>query len=1194
MAGNRALFETALKRGHDYAWQNQWDRALKEYQRAIAEFPDDLSARGNLALAHLRLKQWPDALREYSALAEKQPQDTFVQGQLAEIYAATGRTADASRTYFRLADLFEQQNQAGEAIKALQELTRLEPKNKTIYQRIAELSRAIGDTGAMVAAYLTLANLALEQNNMDEAIRLAEAATNLDPESREARDLLFRLRRIATEGQTTAAASAPPAPAKVVGTELSQTQVNEMFALANGYQERRQYAAAARIYESLVSSGVKRPDVVFNLGLLYQLGGQHQQAVDQFQVIAQDEEYAMSAYYSMGESQRALGNLPAAGIAYDNALRLINMQTIGKGEIEDLIQLYEAAASTYTALQNTSRAASLYTSLAGFLQSRKWNKERTDEIRRKAESLTEDSMRAKLMRLSGAEGGVDQDNAVGLVERSPEVLSGRLRESDTLRPITDYLRAPAPAEPDPPPAATPAPLRRLDEGSQSNVQSTSRLAESGLPAETRGGAIRSLRAEAATPPPNLEQAMAARASREAQNLSRTVNQMLIDLQGYGEQQAYYAAVDTAFEVIRLAPDYLPIHLKLGELYLGQGRTEDALTKFQTTLDLYLVRGEPQAAADIYQRILAYDGNNLGLRGRYAALLVDLSRKEDAAGQYMEMARIYTQLAQDERAAEEYRRARQLAPQNAAVRLAYADFLSSRERYSEAMGELRRVLEIEAGNTLAMVRLNTLLTIQGEETRWDALNEVLSRSERSAPDHEAAVGEYSRAAMRHFLPDFDYSLALLQRSASRDEAIASLERGIRQLPPLGTTLLDVLMRNLLGELYVAAGRGQEAARSLEQVRTLIEGDDAPLSPRPNYAFARLPLRANVYHSLAEAYSLSGDADSAVVYLEELKRMLPYDREVYTRLSDLYFRQGQLPKALTALNELVEHYKASFQTDKQIETLLQMTLLAPSNIAIRQRLSEIYLKRGLIDQGLNELDTLADLQQKSGMLKDAVRSLQQAAEIQWMMSKQQAAYDIYDRITRISPNDVEARQQLINLHIQAGRLGDAVKEQKAIARICMQQGNLQEAEAALHQVIGLAPEDTEAYYALGKLLTVKQEFGQAAKLYARLTRLNPADHQVPILQAEMTRRAAEKRAAQGGQPKSAPAIPPAVVASQPPSDQQAEAMSPDGASPPAPPLVEATADEASLLAETAPQASPLAVVEPAAEPAVVGEAKEAGAQ
>jgi tetratricopeptide (TPR) repeat protein len=189
---------------------------------------------------------------------------------------------------------------------------------------------------------------------------------------------------------------------------------------------------------------------------------------------------------------------------------------------------------------------------------------------------------------------------------------------------------------------------------------------------------------------------------------------------------------------------------------------------------------------------------------------------------------------------------------------------------------------------------------------------------------------------------------------------------------------------------------------------------------------------------------------------------------------------------------------------------MARLAPNNIAVRRKLADSYLKRGMIDAGLTELDLLSNLQRKDGMIKDAVSTLQRASDIYWTMGQFQRSFEIYDKIVRMMPGDVDVRLQLINLYIQMGRLADAVREQKALAEICLAQNQTRLAEAALHQLIALAPQDPEGYHSLAELLASEGKFDQAARLYGRLQRLEPHNTKLPELQAEMQRRAASSAA------------------------------------------------------------------------------------
>jgi len=183
-------------------------------------------------------------------------------------------------------------------------------------------------------------------------------------------------------------------------------------------------------------------------------------------------------------------------------------------------------------------------------------------------------------------------------------------------------------------------------------------------------------------------------------------------------------------------------------------------------------------------------------------------------------------------------------------------------------------------------------------------------------------------------------------------------------------------------------------------------------------------------------------------------------------------------------------------------------------VRRKLADTYLKVGYIELGLAELEILADLQRKAGQVKDAMRTFQRGADIYWQMGQFAEAFTIYERIMRLAPGDVDMRQQLIHLYITSGRIPDAIREQKRIAEIYLQQQRARDAIAALHELIALAPNDPDSYYALAEVLATQAEFSQAARLYGRLRRLEPAkDQQLAQLQAEMQRRAEDKL---GGRP------------------------------------------------------------------------------
>ena len=56
MPGNRQAFSTAMNAADRYRWDSHWTEAAQEYQRALAEFPDDAMARSGLGFCYMQTK----------------------------------------------------------------------------------------------------------------------------------------------------------------------------------------------------------------------------------------------------------------------------------------------------------------------------------------------------------------------------------------------------------------------------------------------------------------------------------------------------------------------------------------------------------------------------------------------------------------------------------------------------------------------------------------------------------------------------------------------------------------------------------------------------------------------------------------------------------------------------------------------------------------------------------------------------------------------------------------------------------------------------------------------------------------------------------------------------------------------------------------------------------------------------------
>jgi tetratricopeptide (TPR) repeat protein len=201
----------------------------------------------------------------------------------------------------------------------------------------------------------------------------------------------------------------------------------------------------------------------------------------------------------------------------------------------------------------------------------------------------------------------------------------------------------------------------------------------------------------------------------------------------------------------------------------------------------------------------------------------------------------------------------------------------------------------------------------------------------------------------------------------------------------------------------------------------------------------------------------------------------------------------------LRDIAQHYERRGDFSQMVTAMRRMSQAVPNNVEIKAMVVDVYVQRGVLDEALVELQALAELYDRSGRLDDAVRSLTRAAEIAYATSSFALGQDLFDRATEINPDDVPVRHAAVAFFLQTGAVQRATDQLRQVVRIALDHRDPDEAVAALHQIIGLAPHDTDAYHRLGEVLTTMGEYGQAERVYRRLAALAPGD---PVLQAKQS--------------------------------------------------------------------------------------------
>jgi tetratricopeptide (TPR) repeat protein len=217
--------------------------------------------------------------------------------------------------------------------------------------------------------------------------------------------------------------------------------------------------------------------------------------------------------------------------------------------------------------------------------------------------------------------------------------------------------------------------------------------------------------------------------------------------------------------------------------------------------------------------------------------------------------------------------------------------------------------------------------------------------------------------------------------------------------------DLTTINTLGDLYVRAGRIQEAIANFSRI--------------------------------AESYRESGFILKAIAMLKKISKLDPTNIETAMKLANLYSQQGLLVEARQQYLQVADAYARAGQTRKALEAYQKIADLDPSNTSVRMKLGEIYAREKLFDhahdsfimagaeflrKGDNEQALNANLKAIS-INPESRQGLTAIANIYTQMGQPDKAINILCDAFEKNPGDVELLTILGRTYLSAGFMDDA---------------------------------------------------------------------------------------------------------------------------------------------------------------------------
>ena len=192
MAGNRDLYEQAMRSAFDFSWKQDWKAAVEAYKQALMEFPQDSAATLGLGGAFLEQGQLHIALKVFERSVDLAPADdtTSALAKLADVQERLGKLEEAAITHARIGRIFAQQDRLEEAADALTQATRLVPEQVDAYLSLVQVLEQLGRREQAATEYVTLATIVRRRSDDEAALEYCRSALRLDPSNEKAQSIV--------------------------------------------------------------------------------------------------------------------------------------------------------------------------------------------------------------------------------------------------------------------------------------------------------------------------------------------------------------------------------------------------------------------------------------------------------------------------------------------------------------------------------------------------------------------------------------------------------------------------------------------------------------------------------------------------------------------------------------------------------------------------------------------------------------------------------------------------------------------------------------------------------------------------------------------------------------------------------------------------------------------------------------------
>lgn len=392
----------------------------------------------------------------------------------------------------------------------------------------------------------------------------------------------------------------------------------------------------------------------------------------------------------------------------------------------------------------------------------------------------------------------------------------------------------------------------------------------------------------------------------------------------------------------------------------------------------------------------------------------------------------------------------------------------------------------------------------------------------ATDPEKAL-VYLQQSVRH--PDFSLASYLLlanihEQSGNYQEAAIEY---LRALALADAESVEPDQVNDLRQLYEPIIESQSQQTDQVQQKELSEEISRQLLRRDWRAFLKnarqqlpqsqpggtpLPLvtllietkGGRVVESLAEIRRLAAQGhyraamEEAFYAIPDAPTYLP----LHAQMGEVLAKEGRIQDAIDKFMLSAELYNLRGETGQAIQLLDRISLIAPMDLSIRNKLIELYTIQGKTEKTLQQYIELGDIYYRMAELDMArqtyllglkiareskgnrtwvLQIIAKVADIDIQRLDLRNAIRMYEQLRTLQPEDAPTRAKLIDINLRLGQTDQAMSELDSYRSLLGNTGRLEEAVKFFKGLTEEHPEQADIHQHFGELLTNTGNKGEA---------------------------------------------------------------------------------------------------------------------